>query len=266
MSRLRAVRRRTVCWSIFTAALASGITVVGLTPLLAVPERQTLWRVVQACVADFKLTGAAFPCLQVNLSEGETRGYVVLRPPFGPEDLILAPTRRVIGIEDPFLQSPDSPNYFDSALRARSFLKGPDGRPPRLSEIAVGVNAAAARTQDQLHIHIGCLAPATKRALTAIASKLQVGRWTPPGNLASVSPPWVQRIGTSDLEGVNPFRLAAEGLLGKVGNRARLTITVTRVRIAAEDDLVILATSGTFTAEGIIDPTCLGRSSVSDSN
>ena len=260
MSRPRAVRRRTVCWPIFAAALAVGITVVGLTPLPAGPERQTLWRVVQACVADFKLTGAAFPCLQVNLSEGETRGYVVLRPPFGPEDVILAPTRRVIGVEDPFLQSPDSPNYFDSALRARSFLKGPDGRPPRLSEIAVGVNAAAARSQDQLHIHIGCFAPATKRALTAIAPKLQVGRWTPLGDL------WGQRIGRVDLEGVNPFRLAAEALVSKFGNRARLTIVVTGVRIADQDDLVILASPGTFTAEGIIDPACKAGQSVSDSN
>jgi hypothetical protein len=56
------------------------------------PERQTLWRVVQACVADFKLTGAAFPCLQISLCEGETHGYVVLRLSWTPD---LGPSAKV---------------------------------------------------------------------------------------------------------------------------------------------------------------------------
>ena len=81
-------------------------------------HREALWQVVRACVADFKLTTAPFPCLAVNLSGGEERGYVVLRPPL-MHDLILSPTRRIVGIEDPFLQLPDAPAYFDAAWRAR---------------------------------------------------------------------------------------------------------------------------------------------------
>jgi hypothetical protein len=30
-------------------------------------HRQALWQVVRACVADFKLTTAPYPCLAVNL-------------------------------------------------------------------------------------------------------------------------------------------------------------------------------------------------------
>ena len=44
-------------------------------------DRLALWQVVRACVADFKLTGAPFPCLEVDLSGGEARGDVVLRSP-----------------------------------------------------------------------------------------------------------------------------------------------------------------------------------------
>ena len=44
-------------------------------------HRMALWQVVRACVADYKLTGAPFPCLEVDLSGGEARGNVVLRPP-----------------------------------------------------------------------------------------------------------------------------------------------------------------------------------------
>ena len=86
-------------------------------------HRMVLWQVVRACVADYKLTRAPFPCLEVDLSGGEEGGTVVLRPPLS-EDTILAPTRRIKGIEDPFLQSPEAPNYFDAAWRARTFLKG----------------------------------------------------------------------------------------------------------------------------------------------
>jgi CDP-diacylglycerol pyrophosphatase len=85
-------------------------------------DRMALWRVVRACVADYKLTGRPFPCLEVDLSGGEELGNVVLRPPL-LDDTILASTRRITGIEDPFLQSPEAPNYFDAAWRARTFLK-----------------------------------------------------------------------------------------------------------------------------------------------
>ena len=60
--------------------------------------RLALWQVVRVCVADFKLTGAPFPCLEVNLSSGEEGGDVVLRPPL-TNDIILAPTRGVSGTE-----------------------------------------------------------------------------------------------------------------------------------------------------------------------
>ena len=45
-------------------------------------------------------------------------------------DLILSPTRQIVGIEDPFLRLPDAPSYFDAAWRARSLLADAGGRPP----------------------------------------------------------------------------------------------------------------------------------------
>ena len=108
-------------------------------------DRMALWQVVRACVADFKLTGAPFPCLEVNLAGGEELGNVVMRPPLS-EDTVLAPTRRIVGIEDPFLQSPEAPNYFDAAWRARTFLKDAEGQAPERDEIALFVNSAVVRT------------------------------------------------------------------------------------------------------------------------
>jgi hypothetical protein len=79
-----------------------------------------LWQVERACVADFKLTGTPFPCLEVDRSGGEERGNVVLRPPL-LDDTILAPMRKITGIEDPFLQSPLGAELFRRRMaRARS--------------------------------------------------------------------------------------------------------------------------------------------------
>ena len=203
-------------------------------------DRMALWQVVRACVADFKLTGTPFPCLEVDLSGGDERSAVVLRSPVS-DDTILAPTRRITGIEDPFLQSPGAPNYFDAAWRARTFLKGADGQAPERDAIALIVNSAVVRGQDQLHIHVGCLLPYARRALAAAAPKVPMGEWAPIGAVIPHSMFWGFRIRETDLPNVDPFRLAAEAVAGKTRGPGDLTIVVAGVRVESDDEFLILA-------------------------
>jgi CDP-diacylglycerol pyrophosphatase len=203
-------------------------------------HRTALWQVVRACVADFKLTGAPFPCLEVNLAGGEELGNVVMRPPLS-EDTVLAPTRRIVGIEDPFLQSPGAPNYFDAAWRARTFLKGADGQAPERDAIALVVNPAAVRGQDQLHIHVGCLLPSARLTLAAAAPKIPIGEWARIGAVVPHTMFWGLRVRGTDLSNVEPFRLAAEALAGKTKGPGDLTIVVAGVRVESDDEFLILA-------------------------
>jgi len=203
-------------------------------------DRQALWQVVQACVADFKLTTTPFPCLAVNLFGGEESGDVVLRPPL-THDMILSPTRRVVGIEDPFLRSPDAPNYFDAAWRARSLLTDAAGRPPNRDAVALVVNSAIVRTQDQLHIHVACLLPAVQRAITAVAPQVPIGEWE---QLSAVIPHivfWGTRVHGTDLADIEPFRLVAEAFLDKDHDERNVTIMVAAVHVESEDGFLILA-------------------------
>jgi CDP-diacylglycerol pyrophosphatase len=199
-----------------------------------------LWQVVRACVADYKLTGAPFPCLEVDLSGGEERGSVVLRPPL-LDDTILAATRRITGIEDPFLQSPEAPNYFDAAWRARTFLKDADGQAPDHDAIALFVNSAIVRTQDQLHIHVGCLFPYARRTLAAAAPRIPMGEWVQIGPVVPHTMFWGYRIRETDLANVNPFRLGAEAVAGKTKDPGDLTVVVAGVRVDGDDQFLILA-------------------------
>jgi CDP-diacylglycerol pyrophosphatase len=239
---------------------AVGLAACALAPLpsgsrASAPERQALWLTVQACVADFRLTGAPFPCLMVNLKAGEARGYVVLRAPFDP-DTILTPTRKVSGIEDPWLRSRAAPNYFADAWRARALLKGPDGRPPAPGDFALAVNSELTRSQDQFHIHLGCLAPSIKRWLPAVASRLPIGAWIRAGAFRGL------RTGQEDPTDVRPLRLAAEAMGGRV-NFARMTMLVAEVRIAGRAETVILVSypdaSDAASAESVLDSDCTGE-------
>lgn len=219
----------------------------GVTALLTVAawsfavERGALWQVINACVVDKKLTGSPLPCLDVDLGEGRQRGHVVLREPVSG-DLILAPTRKSPGVEDPFLSSADAPNYFAAAWRARSFLSEPDGKPPDRERVGLVANPRLRRTQDQLHIHIGCLVRAAQASVRTLAARLQPGQWTRVGAVVPASDFWALRLDGADLDGVNPFALADEELARKERERSQRLIAVAGVRVAGDDGFLILAT------------------------
>jgi len=241
--------------------LVATCLIVGLIAFGGGVERHVLWPVVGACIADYRATGASFPCLAVDLSGGVDRGAVVLRPPIGPPDTILSPTRKVVGIEDPWLQSPAAPNYFAAALRARWLVSGPKGQAPRMGDIALAANSRFARTQDQLHIHIGCAAPRIRRALRLAAGSLKVGEWTQFGPLAADATLWAMPTGQSDLAQIEPFRLAAQRFAGE--DLGRLTIAVVGTRGTDRDELTLLvaedagsADGPQFSAEDVVDSRC----------
>src|SRR3984957_16275709 len=227
-----------------TVRILAGVAVLTVSAAFAAYamelHRMALWQVVRACVADYKLTGTPFPCLEVNLTGGEERGTVVLRPPLS-EDTLLAPTRRIKGIEDPFLQSPEAPNYFDAAWRARTFLKNGDGQAPGRDAIALFVNSAIVRTQDQLPIHVGCLFPSARTTLAAAAPMVPMGEWAQIGPVVPHTMFWAYRIPGTELANVNPFQLAAEELGDKTNGPGDLTVVVVGIRVDSDDQFLILA-------------------------
>jgi CDP-diacylglycerol pyrophosphatase len=233
-------------------------------------DRGALWRVVQLCVADHALTGAAFPCLDVNLSGGKERGYVVLRLPLANLDLILAPTTKILGVEDPRLQSLEAPNYFEDAWSERVFLTARRKIPLAHADVALAVNSRELRSQDQLHIHIGCLSRETKQTLASLALQLPEDRWVRIGQPMTVGKGlhaagfWGRRVARESLAEVNPFRLATEAYRNDSEMRAHTMIVVAGVALArGRDGFVLLASSGEpsgpgdqASAEDFLDASC----------
>lgn len=168
-----------------------------------------LWRIVhEQCIPDQLANRDPSPCTVVDLSRGLDAGYAVLKDIVGARQYLLIPTTPVAGIEDPLLLRPGAPNYFAAAWQARVFTEASAGGLLPRDWISLAVNSAAARTQDQLHIHIDCL----RADVHAVLARSQIGTtWSPlPVPLAGDRYEAVAFAG-ADLDAVNPFALAADG-------------------------------------------------------
>ena len=207
--------------------------------------RNMLWQVARVCALDQTTTGSPLPCLEANVGAG----YVVLRPPFGRPDTILTPLKAIRGLEDPQLQAPDAPNYFALAYAARHWAVAGTAR------AALAVNSRLARSQDQLHVHIGCLSAEFAGRLQGGALGPRAAEWFRAGDMAPGLELWTYR-GGRDLAALAPFHLL-KSLLGDEKVIARTTLAV----VETPADFVIVAMrsrpGGWYAAaEDVVDSRC----------
>ena len=176
--------------------------------------RNMLWTVVHGlCVPAEKLFGTPTPCLRVDVNAGDDRGYAVVPVPQVAGELLLVPTAKISGIEDPALLAPGVPDYWAAAWRQRGLLAARLDRPLGRADVAMAVNSVLGRAQDQLHIHVACVAVGVKARLAAY-KPLWGKAWTPlklgPQRLAYL----VRQVDGDGLDGADPFRLLADEVPG----------------------------------------------------
>lgn len=97
-------------------------------------------------------------------------------PGFG-DDFLLVPTNRIQGIECSYLWDGSQLNFWRYAWKegTTTVYKNPN------KPLAIGVNSADARGQDQLHLHMAQANPATVTALKAIKKpETNLNRWAAP--------------------------------------------------------------------------------------
>jgi len=219
-----------------------------------------LFQVVQACKEALLLFGNPFPCLKVHLGEDPDPSFAVVPNP-GTRSVLLVPIKRITGIESPELLRTDSPNWWRYAWMARNFITQGTSRPIRRDDIALAINSREARSQDQLHIHVACVAPKILSRIRPFERAI-THSWSPfPISLGSESW-WAIRIEEKDLE-TNLFpllhRLAAssKGLMQDWG-MAAIAWTFAK----GSDGFLVFATRHTdaFPDSGsgtsLVDPMC----------
>ncbi|MEJ0094617.1 MAG: CDP-diacylglycerol diphosphatase [Methylocella sp.] len=140
---------------------------------MAAADRDALWMVVHGlCVVDEMRAHIPAPCSEVNLASGEDTGWAILKDIFGKTQFLLIPTRRLAGIESPLVGTSELPNYWRAAWSARRMVSERANKELPRDAIGMAINAANARTQDQLHIHVDCIRPDVREALWTQASKI----------------------------------------------------------------------------------------------
>jgi CDP-diacylglycerol pyrophosphatase len=163
-----------------------------------------LWNVVGGLCLPTHAIGVTWPCITVDPG----REIAVLR--VAPSHLLAVPTRKLAGIESAALLQPSSPNYWQAAWEAQSFLTSGSHR-LRRSEIGIAVNSMKGRSQDQLHLHLRCIRKAVRSTLDRHASKITRNwRWL---RIDSFAHPYrVRWLAGEDLNGRDPFKILAGDL------------------------------------------------------
>ncbi|MFE1602989.1 CDP-diacylglycerol diphosphatase [Methylobacterium sp. ID0610] len=167
-------------------------------------SRNSLWLVVRTCIEAERLAGLSFPCLRVKAGDAANPGYALVRPPGAQSHLLLVPTTPVSGIEAPALQRDPGAAYWRDALEARqSVVDALKGR-VSLNDVALAVNSKGGRSQDQLHIHLDCVAPRVRTALNAQAGTID-RRWTRLPFMLEKDYYYVMRVSAVEARSFNPF-------------------------------------------------------------
>ena len=245
----------------------AGVAVASLLILAAGPyaargaDRMALWRIVHdQCVPDQKANGAPAPCALVDIASGEQAGVAILKDRNGIAQHLAIPTRRVAGIESPEVLDQTLPNYWRAAWAARSLLNARLARELPRDAIGLAINAASRRSQDQLHIHIDCVAPEVRAALAAHSADLGADWRLLPFTLAGRRY-WARRLDSIDLSDVAPFRLLADGVEGAKGDMAEESLVAIGADFApANPGFVLLADhagpDGGGHGEDLLDARC----------
>jgi CDP-diacylglycerol pyrophosphatase len=253
------LRRRWAIRSALVAAVAFAAMAAAIGPALGMPQgSRALWRVVHdLCVTDMRVSGHPAPCLKVDLRAG----YAVLADPEHPMQLLLVPTRRLSGIEDPRLLAPGTPNYWALAWANRKLLDQRAGRALPRQAIGLAVNSVYGRSQDQLHIHIDCVRADVAKALASGRAQL-TRRWRPFHPALAGHRYAARWIPERELATRDPFRLLARRPAAR-GAMDRQTLALVgevsrggRPGFVLLDDAAVPGTRDQGHAEELLDHAC----------
>ena len=244
------------------AAIACAILAFSLTFALS-KDRNALWNIAHnKCVPDETQNHNPAPCALVDLEGGEAYGYVILKDIRGVAQFLMIPTRQISGIESPDILSPDVPNYWAAAWAHRDLISSRLGRGLPWDGIGLAINSQAARSQDQLHIHMDCLR-ADVRASLAQHSGVVGTDWAElPVNLAG-GHYIARRLATSDLATHDPFKLLAESSPQAKANMALQSLALVGIGQSPETQAFVLlaispkdAQSAPAHSEDLLDHSC----------
>lgn len=211
-------------WIVAASAILIGLLFAVVAAHSADPN--ALWDIVHGqCVPDQLDHGNPKPCAEVDLAHGVDGGYAILKDIRGASQFLLIPTERIGGIESPTLLAPDAVNYFADAWSARSFAEKALGRTMPRDTLSLAINSQFGRTQNQLHIHIDCIAAGVRDVLYSERDRIG-NQWKELDQPLAGHRYYAMRVIAETLAGHDPFALLARGIPEAAADMAPYTLVV----------------------------------------
>jgi CDP-diacylglycerol pyrophosphatase len=224
------------------------VAALALSPAPALADPNALWKIVHGeCVPRFEAGEGPKPCERVDLEGGVAEGVAMLKDLVGVAQTLAIPTRRISGIEDPQMLAPDAPPVFAVAWSAKALVEARLRRTLPREAVALAINSKWARSQDQLHVHIDCVAVPVMKALADYASALD-NEWRAMTVALHGRVYFARRVDSADLSDVAPLKLLAEGLEGARAQMGAYSLAAIGAVFDGKPGYVLLADQ--FSLEG----------------
>lgn len=241
----------------FSAAGKASLHTPGTTGPDLAPDAgpDALRQIVQnQCVLNWTQHNNPAPCERVVLADAKSSdsGYAVLADPGGGAHYLLIPTQTMAGIESGELLDPDAQNYFAEAWNARDLITKFVGHNVPRTGIALVVNTAHARTQNQFHVDIECLRPDVLDSLRAAAEQVS-GLWSPVNVVGSTYQ--AVKIPDATLDASYPFELVATMSPDAKHHMGNYTLIVAGMQFKSGPGFVLLTATGP-TGGLLLDSSC----------
>jgi CDP-diacylglycerol pyrophosphatase len=235
------------------AAWATTVTLARAADPGTVSVRDRLREITHTqCVPHWLQAKDPAPCLRVTLTSAD-RGFCVLPDRKGGAHLLLIPLEPVSGIESAAAREPHGPNYFQYAWGARGEVVKVAGRDVPRQAIGLAINSMYTRSQDQLHIHMGCLGTSAHDQLVANADAIGAD-WAP--IVIRGTQYQALRVMGTDLGDANPFALLAQRLPGARESMGAYTMLVAGMSFKEGPGFAVLAAKFAPGSELLLDSTC----------
>jgi CDP-diacylglycerol pyrophosphatase len=223
-------------------------------------DPNALWRIVHgACVPHFEAGLGPKPCERVDLDGGVDQGVAILKDLVGVSQMLAIPTRRITGIEDPQMLAPNAPPVFAVAWAAKNLVEARLGRVLPREAVGLAINSKWTRSQEQLHVHVDCMAVSVVEALAEYATALD-GVWRAMTVPLQGRIYFARRVDSADLVDVAPLKLLADGVEGARANMGAYSLAAVGATFDGKPGFILLADQfsleGGGHAEGLEDHDC----------
>ncbi len=150
----------------------------------------------------------------------------ILKDLNGVAQMLAIPTRKIAGIEDPQMLAPDAPPVFADAWKAKAAAsrRGSAASRCRARRSRSTINSKWSRSQQQLHVHVDCVAKPVAAALAEYRSALDDQLAADDRSSWPAEPISPAGSNSADLADADPLKLLADGVPGAKANMGAWTL------------------------------------------